>query len=85
MTCKLVNVSSKPREVEVRIFGNQTLIEESGPETLAPGQLTVTATPGGFNHAYCHFSVKGGKDTVRAGGSVVDVPAQVDSFLVPAD
>jgi hypothetical protein len=68
--CRILNVSTTDRTVQVQLFDTSgNVIEDSGEVTLEPlGDLLASAGTTKFPF-FCKFTVQGGKGSIRASGS----------------
>jgi hypothetical protein len=80
--CKIVNISTKERQVTVEILGSTGSVVDSATSTLEAGGTTALSETGGFENRWCRFIIAGSRKLFRAGASLGD--GSSDFFAVPA-
>ena len=89
VVCRLLNASGKTMTVDVQIVGVVgNVVFDPGQDTVPAGQGTFAAHDGGVSDVYCHFTISGNANGVRASGALEPAAAPyngiLDAFIVPA-
>lgn len=90
LTCKIVNLSTRPRAVRIQIFRAGGFTASQGLEIELPPNAaidhSVTGSVLGGVSGYCRFIVQGSKKLYRAVATVKgSLPEEGDRAAVPAE
>ena len=63
--CEVLNVSTKPAEVEVRFYNGSDVVGNVSPRTLAPGENAFTTIGAPPVVTHCEFDISTSRKKVR--------------------
>lgn len=79
--CRVVNVSNTNKQVLIQILNTGGSVLHQHNATLTPGFGSTISRMGSLS-AYCRFTVKGGRASVRAGATIGTTTT--DLYALPA-